>query len=98
MRFSQRRNARSRALSATQRNGKRMLTLSSILFGLVAVASLPYWLPSALVALRVHIFTGINGAEGISIPGELVDASRFKQVYSHPAAKGRRDRKSTRLN
>src|SRR5499425_2568159 len=89
MRFSQRRNARSRALSATQRNGNRMLTLSSILFGLVAVASLPYWLPSALVALRVHIFTGINGAEGISIPGELVDASRFKQVYSHPAANGR---------
>ena len=66
-----------------------MLTLSSILFGLVALASLPYWLPSALVALRVHIFTGINGEEGIAIPGELVDASRFKQVYSHPAAKGR---------
>src|SRR6516164_1760515 len=32
---------------------------------------------------------GINGEEGIPIPGELVDATHFKQVYSHPAANGR---------
>jgi hypothetical protein len=66
-----------------------VLTLSIIFFCLCIVASLPYWLPSALVGLRMRIFTGINGEEGISIPGELVDSSQFKQVYSHPAANGR---------
>jgi hypothetical protein len=66
-----------------------MLTLSIIFLGLFVVASLPYWLPSALVGLRMRIFTGINGEEGISIPGKLLDSSRFKQVYSHPAANGR---------
>src|SRR6266540_951435 len=35
------------------------------------------------------LFARINGAEGIAIPGDLVDASRFLEVYSHPAASGR---------
>jgi hypothetical protein len=54
-----------------------------------AFASLPYWLPNAVVSLRTRIFTAINGDEGIAIPGELVPASRFKHVYSQPAAHGR---------
>ena len=57
--------------------------------GLLVVAILPYWLPNAILALRERIFTAINGEEGIAIPGRLVDAAHFKQVYSHPAANGR---------
>jgi hypothetical protein len=53
--------------------------------GLALVASFPYWLPEAVVRLRIRIFTAINGEEGIEIPGNLVDASRLKQIYSHPA-------------
>jgi len=56
---------------------------------LAALASLPYWLPAVVLRLRNRIFTAINGEEGIAIPGKLVDASRLKQVYSHPAAEGR---------
>src|SRR5262249_59575545 len=55
----------------------------------LVVASLPYWLPGLIVRLRMWIFTRINGAEGIAIPGELVSAERFKWLYSHPAADGR---------
>src|SRR5215831_7688614 len=53
------------------------------------VISLPYWIPAAVIALRMRIFTRVNGEEGLAIPGELVDASLFKQVYSHSAADGR---------
>jgi hypothetical protein len=56
---------------------------------LVFMATLPYWLPSVVLALRMRIFARINGDEGIPIPGAIVDASRLKQVYSHPAADGR---------
>ena len=67
-----------------------MLTLGiAIAASLLSFASLPYWLPAAIVALRMRVFTRINGEEGIPIPGELVDATHFKQVYSHPAANGR---------
>jgi hypothetical protein len=61
----------------------------SVVAGLAFIASVPYWLPRAVVALRIRIFTGINGEEGIQIPGTLVDASHFKPVYSHRAAQGR---------
>src|SRR6516164_270126 len=67
-----------------------MLTLSIVIAALLlSFASLPYWLPAAIVALRMRVFTRINGEEGVPIPGELVDATHFKQVYSHPAANGR---------
>ena len=67
-----------------------MLTLSIVIAALLlSFASLPYWLPAAVVALRMRVFTRINGEEGIPIPGELVGATHFKQVYSHPAANGR---------
>jgi hypothetical protein len=56
---------------------------------LAVLASLPYWLPRSIVALRVWLFARVNGTEGIAIPGDLVDDSRFLEVYSHPAASGR---------
>jgi hypothetical protein len=57
--------------------------------GTLALASLPYWLPAGVVALRMRIFTLVNGDEGVAIPGRTVGASHFKDVYSHPAANGR---------
>jgi hypothetical protein len=66
-----------------------MPTWMSLSVGLLMVVSLPYWLPAAILAMRARIFTRINGEEGIAIPGQLVDAAHFKQVYSHPAANGR---------
>ncbi|HEU4348957.1 MAG TPA: hypothetical protein VFR35_14360, partial [Actinoplanes sp.] len=56
---------------------------------LAVVASLPRWLPRLVVALRMWLFARINGPEGITIPGDLVDAEGFLEVYSHPAAGGR---------
>ncbi|MEV1244756.1 cytochrome P450 [Nonomuraea sp. NPDC049750] len=55
----------------------------------VAVLSLPWWLPGRVVALRVRVFNRVNGDEGIPVPGDLVGIERFKEVYSHPAAAGR---------
>lgn len=60
-----------------------------VLAALIAVVALPYWLPRSVVALRTWLFARINGAEGLAIPGDLVDTSRFLEVYSHPAANGR---------
>ncbi|MFG6197411.1 cytochrome P450 [Nonomuraea sp. JJY05] len=56
---------------------------------LAVVASLPWWLPARVVALRVRVFNRINGDESIPVPGDLVSVDRFKEVYSHPAAGGR---------
>jgi hypothetical protein len=66
-----------------------MLLAAGAVTGVLVLASLPAWLPRAIVALRMRIFTRINGEEGIAIPGPQVDASRFMQVYSDPAARGR---------
>jgi len=67
-----------------------MLTLGIVIaVSLLSVASLPYWLPTAIVALRMRVFTRINGEEGIPIPGKSIDAAHLKEVYSHPAANGR---------
>jgi len=66
-----------------------MLGIVDWIAGGFFVASLPYWIPAVVIALRMRIFTRVNGEEGAAIPGELVDASLFKQVYSHPAADGR---------
>ncbi|WP_405577373.1 cytochrome P450 [Streptomyces sp. NBC_01190] len=56
----------------------------------VAVAlSTPYWLPKAVVGLRVRVFARINGAEGVVVPNSQVDAERFAELYAHPAADGR---------
>jgi len=56
---------------------------------LLVAASLPYWLPSVVVALRVRIFALVNGEEGISVPGGLVGVEDFKRLYADPAANGR---------
>lgn len=53
------------------------------------LVSLPYWLPAAVVALRVRIFAWVNGQDAIAVPGPLVGIDRFKAVYAHPAADGR---------
>src|SRR5262252_5805809 len=66
-----------------------MLEIVSWIAGGLFVASLPYGVPAAVIALRMRIFTRVNGEEGLAIPGPVVDASLFKQVYSHPAADGR---------
>ena len=67
-----------------------MMTLVIVIAAsLLSLTSLPYWLPRVIVALRAHIFTHINGDEGIAIPGKLVDPAHFKHVYAHPAANGR---------
>jgi hypothetical protein len=66
-----------------------MVSYISLISGCLFAASLPHWIPRLVVGLRMRIFTRINGAEGIAIPGELADVSRFRQLYSHPAADGR---------
>lgn len=66
-----------------------MLTLLSLAAGVLVAASLPFWLPAAVIRLRMSIFARINGEETIELPGTSADAVRFKQLYSHPAANGR---------
>jgi len=51
--------------------------------------SLPYWLPSLVIRLRMSIFTKVNGDEGIQIPGKQIDASKFKKIYANKSVKGR---------
>jgi hypothetical protein len=53
---------------------------------LAFVVSLPYWLPKAVVALRMWIFARVNGDEGLVLGA---DGEAFRRVYSHPAADGR---------
>ncbi|MGI5289249.1 cytochrome P450 [Nonomuraea polychroma] len=63
--------------------------LITIALAVAALASLPWWLPDRVVALRVWVFNRLNGDEGIPVPGDLVGVDRFKEVYAHPAAGGR---------
>jgi Cytochrome P450 len=58
---------------------------AATLAALVVLARLPAW----IVALRMWLFARINGDEGVAVPGPLVDVSRFREVYAHPAADGR---------
>ncbi|SEG76934.1 Cytochrome P450 [Actinacidiphila yanglinensis] len=51
--------------------------------------SSPYWLPRALVSLRVRVFAKVNGPEGVVVPNEQVGPERFAELYAHPAANGR---------
>jgi len=66
-----------------------MLGVVGWIAGGLFVASFPYWVPATVIAMRMRIFTRVNGEEGLGIPGQVVDASLFKRVYSHPAANGR---------
>ncbi|WP_218021201.1 cytochrome P450 [Nocardia crassostreae] len=54
-----------------------------------AAVSLPYWLPPAVVALRVRIFTLVNGEAGLPAPSDRLPAGVFRRLYGHPAANGR---------
>ncbi|MFG1708927.1 cytochrome P450 [Nonomuraea sp. M3C6] len=63
--------------------------LIALLVTVVVVASLPWWLPARIVALRARVFARINGDEGIPVPGDLVGIDRFREVYAQPAAGGR---------
>jgi hypothetical protein len=63
--------------------------LAVVVVVLGVAASLPYWLPGIVVALRVRIFALVNGDEGISVPGRLVGIEDFKRLYADPAANGR---------
>lgn len=62
---------------------------ATAVFALALTASLPYWLPGVVVALRVRIFALINGDEGFPVPGRLIGIEHFKQLYADPAANGR---------
>lgn len=53
------------------------------------LATLHRWLPKIVIALRVWIFAKVNGSSEVTLPGQLIGADRFEQVYSHPAANGR---------
>jgi hypothetical protein len=53
------------------------------------VLSTPYWLPKALVGLRVRVFAAVNGPEGVIVPNETVGPEQFAELYAHPAADGR---------
>jgi Cytochrome P450 len=68
---------------------ERVLPILVLIGCLLTVASLPYWLPPAIVRLRMRLFAHVNGDEGIPVPGDLVGAAHFKELYSHPAANGR---------
>ncbi|WP_328645985.1 cytochrome P450 [Amycolatopsis sp. NBC_00348] len=54
-----------------------------------ALATAPAWLPGRVVALRVKIFSLVNGEDTVTIPGEQVGAEDFRRVYADPAANGR---------
>jgi hypothetical protein len=60
-----------------------------IALAVAVTASLPYWLPRVVVAVRMWLFARINGSEAVEVPGDLVDVSRFLEVYGHPNADGR---------
>ena len=47
------------------------------------------WLPRSVVALRVRIFTKVNGDDEVTLPGELGGPEVFERVYADPAANGR---------
>ena len=53
------------------------------------VASAPAWLPGRVVALRMKIFSIVNGEDVVTIPGEQVGVEDFRRVYADPAANGR---------
>jgi Cytochrome P450 len=68
----------------------QLLVLPVVLVLVVAlVASLPYWLPARVVALRVLIFARVNGDEGVPVPGPRAPLHTFRDLYANPAANGR---------
>ena len=70
--------------------GRTLLGAGAAGVGLWAVQR---WLPRSVVALRVRIFTKVNGDDEVTLPGELGGAVAgpevFERVYADPAANGR---------
>ncbi|NUR93206.1 MAG: cytochrome P450 [Nonomuraea sp.] len=60
-----------------------------VVVAVLVAASLPWWLPARVVALRARVFALVNGQAAITVPGELIGHERFEEIYSHPAARGR---------
>ncbi|MFI5776100.1 cytochrome P450 [Nocardia sp. NPDC051570] len=56
---------------------------------LPVAASLPYWLPASVIALRVRIFDLVNGDTGLPTPSDRLPIGEFRYLYGHPAANGR---------
>lgn len=54
-----------------------------------AAATLPYWLPQRVVALRGAIFTLVNGEECLPVLRRQGGAAEFLRVYGDPGARGR---------
>lgn len=48
-----------------------------------------WWLPRAVVALRVRIFEKVNGDRVVTLPNPTHGPDVFERVYAHPAANGR---------
>ncbi|MFQ6145726.1 cytochrome P450 [Streptomyces seoulensis] len=48
-----------------------------------------WWLPRAVVALRVRIFEKVNGDRAVTLPDARHGPEVFERVYAHPAAGGR---------
>ncbi|MET7345233.1 cytochrome P450 [Streptomyces sp. NPDC087866] len=48
-----------------------------------------WWLPRAVVALRVRIFEKVNGDRVVTLPNATHGPQVFERVYAHPAANGR---------
>jgi Cytochrome P450 len=69
--------------------GRRARHIVALGAAALAVAVALTRLPARVVALRMWLFARINGDEGVPVPGPLVDTSRFREVYAHPAADGR---------
>lgn len=66
-----------------------VLAIVLVVLVVALLASLPYWLPARIVALRGWIFAKVNGDEGISVPGPRIGMDDFLRVYADPAANGR---------
>ncbi|WP_345589829.1 cytochrome P450 [Streptomyces marokkonensis] len=48
-----------------------------------------WWLPRAVVALRVRVFEKVNGDRVVTLPNADYGPEVFEQVYAHPAVNGR---------
>ncbi|NED14262.1 cytochrome P450 [Streptomyces sp. SID9124] len=48
-----------------------------------------WWLPRAVVALRVRIFEQVNGDRVVTLPNAAHGPEVFERVYAHPHANGR---------
>lgn len=66
-----------------------LIALAIVVPALAVLASLPYWLPQRVVALRMRVFAAVNGDEGISVPGPQIGIDDYLRAYADPAANGR---------